>query len=208
MIVHGRNPKKLEAVTNDLSKEFPALNFRTAVADATLLGQESKKQIEQLAKELEDVNLKVLVNNIGGPPSTMVPRFKPLDKTTPSENDDMLAMNVGFPTQLTTTLLPMLVKHQPSLIMTLGSMADYGNPWLSMYSGSKAFLMSWCRALAREMKLEGRDIEVLGLLTGQVTDCAHNKRPATLVMPDARSYARAVVNKVGCGQMVVNGYWT
>jgi 17beta-estradiol 17-dehydrogenase / very-long-chain 3-oxoacyl-CoA reductase len=207
VVIHGRNPKKLEALTSELSKDFPALKFQFVVADVTLMGPESKKQIEQIVKDLEDVNLTVLVNNVGGPPSSMVPRYKPLDQTTTSENDDMLAMNVGFPTQLTTALLPSLIKHQPSLIMTLGSMADYGNPWISMYSGSKAFLMSWCRALAREMQLEGRDIEVLGILTGEVTDCAHNKRPATLIMPDARTYARAVIDKVGCGKMVVNGYW-
>ena len=207
VVVHGRNLRKLETLTSELSKEFSALKFRSVVADVTLIGQESKKQIEQIVNDLEDVNLTVLVNNVGGTPSSIVPRFKPLDQTTFSENDDTLAMNVGFPTQLTTALLPSLIKHQPSLIITLGSMADYGNPWISIYSGSKAFLLSWCRALAREMKLEGRDIEVLGILTGEVTDCAHNKRPATLRMPDAKSYARAVVDKVGCGEMVVNGYW-
>jgi 17beta-estradiol 17-dehydrogenase / very-long-chain 3-oxoacyl-CoA reductase len=206
--VHGRNPQKLEAVTKELSKEFPALNFRIAVADATLIGQESKEQIERLVKDLEDVKLTVLVNNIGGPPSTMVPRYKPFDETTTSDNDDLVALNVSFPAQLTAALLPSLLKHQPSLILTLGSMAEYGNPWLSMYGGAKAFNMAWSRGLAREMKAEGRDIEVLGILTGEVTNCSHNKRPANWKMPDARTYARAVVDKVGCGEIVVNGYWT
>ena len=207
MIIHGRNPQKLEGVRQELSKEFPALNFRIAVADATLMGRESKEQIERLVEDLEDVNLKVLVNNIGGAPSTGR-RYKPFDETSASENEGVLALNVSFPCQLTAAVLPSLIKHQPSLILTVGSMAEYGNPWLSMYGGSKAFNMAWSRGLAREMKAEGRDIEVLGILTGEVTDCSHNKRPANWKMPDARTYARAVVDKVGCGELVVNGYWT
>jgi short-subunit dehydrogenase len=207
VIVHGRNPAKLQAVRDELSKEFPALKFRVAVANAFLGGEESKQSINQFVKGLEDVNLKILVNNVGGLPTTIGPRYKSFEETSFWENDMMLAMNVDFPTQLTCALLPLLVKHQPSLIITLGSLAEYGNPWLSMYSGSKAFLMSWCRALARELKAEGKDVEVLGILTGEVTDCSHNKKPATLVMPDARTYARATVDKVGCGQVVVNGHF-
>ena len=41
-----------------------------------------------------------------------------------------------------------------------------------------------------------------------VTDCAHNKNPATLIMPDAKTYAKAVLDRVGCGHAVVNGYWS
>ncbi|KAG0648515.1 3-ketoacyl-reductase [Hyphodiscus hymeniophilus] len=208
VVLHGRNRSKLNSSMQDLSTEFPALKFRTVVADAVSTGSSSATQISDIVRELSDIKLKILINNVGGPPSSMVPRYKSFDLTTTKDNDEMLAMNVGFSTQLTAALLPALLKNQPSLVLTMGSMAVYGSPWLSMYSGSKAFLMAWGRGLAREMKAEGRDVEVLGIVTGEVTGCSHNSRPATLIMPDSKVYAKAVLDRVGCGQAVVNGYWS
>ena len=137
VVVHGRNPQKLVTVRKNLSKDFPALKFRVAVADAMVLGSEARIQIEKIARDLRGVKQKVLINNVGGAPIFTVPRFKSFDQTTSQDNDDMLALNVGFPVQLTAALMPALVENQPSLIITLGSMADYGSPCSSILWSSR-----------------------------------------------------------------------
>ena len=67
--------------------------------------------------------------------------------------------------------------------------------------------MSWSKGLAREMKAENREVEVLVIPTGEVTGVSHNQKPANPMMPDAATYAKAVVDRVGCGHAEVNGYW-
>ena len=171
MILHGRNPSKLSSIQSGLRKEFPAVEFRIAVADATLLGLDAQARVSAIVHELKGLKLKILINNVGGVPTTVLPRYKTFDETSTKDNDDMLSMNVGFPTQLTAALLPKLLENQPSLIMAFGSMADAGMPYISPYSGCKAFLMAWVRGLRREMLVKGRDVEILGILTGEGESC-------------------------------------
>ena len=208
VILHGRNPTKLGAVIADLRKEFPQRDFRTFIADAMAEESEMKTQIERFAEEVKDLNLTVLVNNVGGMPSSIVSRFASFDKSSWSDTADTTVLNVVFPTQLTSALLPHLITNQPSLIMTIGSFADYGQPYLAIYGGAKAFLMAWCRALARELAIEKRDIEVLGIITAEVAEVSHNFRKPNIFMPSSTVYAKHVYDRVGCGLVVINGYWS
>lgn len=117
-------------------------------------------------------------------------------------------MNAKFPVQLTSVILPLLLHHKnPSLIINIGSLSQIGAPWMSMYSGSKAFNMSWSKSLAMEMQGEGHPVEVLGIIIGVVTSVAHRKRPSTFFMPTSRAMASAALDKVGCGKMEVVGYF-
>jgi len=195
-----------------LFKEFPDHSFRIVVADAVVPGPELIKQINTLADHVKDLNLTVLINNAGGPPPLAGEHlYDTIEKSTASNKDGWLSLNARFPMQLTSALLPTLLKHQPSLVINVGSMADLGNPWLTVYSGSKAFLMTWSIALAREMSAEKRDVEVIGVETANVTGVGWRQDPATIFMPDAKTYAAAVLDRVGCGragQVVLNGYWS
>jgi len=208
VVVHGRNEKKLQGIIDELATEFPDRKFRIAVLDACLEGQKLIDGIRAVVEDLKDINLTVLINNVGGPPPAMKPVWNTFDRISAKDNDDMLSMNLRFPTQLTAALLPDLLKHQPSLIATIGSLTEEGSPYLTMYGGSKAFLMAWCKALAREMQAEGQDVEVLGIRTAEVTNTSSNSKPATWMMPDAKRYASALLDRVGCGQVLINGYWS
>lgn len=210
VVLHGRNQKKLEGVKDNIAREFPDRSFRIVLADGVVPGFDLLKQVNKLVDDVQDINLTVLINNVGGAPPRQEGenRYDTLDRSSATTIDASLSLNVRFPAQLTAALLPTLLKHQPSLIINIGSMADEGNPWHSMYSGSKSFIMTWSKSLSREMKAEGRDIEVLGIETATVTGVSVIKRPASLFMPDAKTYAAALLDRVGCGQLVINGYWT
>lgn len=205
VVLHGRNKVKLDKIIIGLSQDFSSTEFKAVVLDASLSGDALIQGLVKVVSEIKHLNLTVLVNNVGGPPAVAIPAFVTFDKSTTEINNAWIDMNARFPVQLTHLLLPTLLAHQPALIVTLSSMADEGNPWLTMYSGSKAFIMSWCKGLAREMKAEGRDVEVLGIRTAQVTGASQNTKKPTLVMPDAKVYAKAVLDKVGCGMILVNG---
>ena len=198
IILHGRNPEKLERTKIQLQGEHENVHFRTAVLNASTA---TSQQIDDLVASIDGLNLTVLVNNVGGGA-----KIQPLEKNTAEELDFLINVNARFPTQLTKTLLPKLTRADgPTLIMNIGSLADSGVPYATVYGGSKAFNMAMSSSLAVEVKTEGKNIEVLAIPVGRVTDVAHSKEPASFFTPTARIMARGCVDRVGCGRQVVVG---
>lgn len=199
VVLHGRNPEKLERTKIKLEGEYENVRFRTAVLNAS---SATSQQLEKLVASLDSLNLTVLVNNVGGGA-----KIQPLEMNTAEELDFLINVNARFPAQLSKTLLPKLTRTDgPTLIMNIGSLADSGVPYATVYGGSKAFNMAMSSSLAVEVKAEGKNIEVLAIPVGRVTDVAHNKEPASFFTPTARTMARACVDRVGCGRQVVVGY--
>ena len=208
VILHGRNAIKLEGVKAQLVKDHPSLSFRIVIADSADASPEMLKQVNNIVESLKDTNLTVLINNVGGPPPKMEPLYKTFDENLPSDIDGMMAINNRFATQLTSAILPQLLSHQPSLIMNVGSAADIGMPRVSIYSGAKCFVKGWTLALAREMKAENRDVEVICVNLIMVTSVSFRKDPSTFFLPTARTFASACLDRVGCGELYLMGYWT
>lgn len=144
------------------------------------------------------------MNNVGGPAPGVEPLHKLFGKDLPAI-DDGISINIRFPTQLTAALLPLLSK--PALIINIGSMPDIALPGVAIYAASKSFLMTWSTCLAREMKLEGIDTEVLGVIPAEVTGTSFRDKKPTLVTPNTRDFARSSLRRVGCGKNVVCGWW-
>ena len=199
VILHGRNPDKLDRTKTQLQGEFKNVAFRTVALNAATA---SSQQIDDLVAGLNGLNLTVLVNNVGGSV-----KVQPLEKNTSEQVDFAINVNARFPTQLTRALLPKLVRPDgPTLIMNIGSLADSGVPYATVYGGSKAFNMAMSSSLTVEVKVEGQNVEVLAIPVGRVTDCSHNEEPSSFFTPTARTMARACVDRVGCGRNVVVGY--
>lgn len=211
VVLHGRNETKLQGVVADLQKVHPERKFRIVIADASQ-SHGMKSAVEGIVPKLSDLDgpLCILINNVGGVPSTgpTAPMFSAVSDQDWAFTDNTINMNLRFPAQLTRALLPMLQKSQPSLIMNMGSMAGVmGLPYTTLYSGTKAFNLNWSYALAREVQMQGYDIEVLGLLVGQVTGTVTFKDPASFTMPSATTFVASALDRVGCGKLEVTPYW-
>ena len=199
VILHGRNSEKLETTKTRLEGEHKNVQFKSIVLNAS---SATSQQIEEAVASLDGLNLTVLVNNVGG-----ATKVQPLEKNTADELDFVMNVNARFPAQLTKALLPKLARPQgPTLIMNIGSVADLGVPYATVYGASKAFNMSMSSCLAVEVKAEAKNIEVLGIPVGRVTDVGHNKEDSSFFTPTARTMARACVDRVGCGRYIVVGY--
>ncbi|KAL9112670.1 MAG: hypothetical protein Q9187_007730, partial [Circinaria calcarea] len=119
VILHGRNPNKLERLQAELQRQFPDRSIRIAIADA--VQSKVASSIEDIVSSLRDLQLTVLINNIGGITGMAPPPFKTLAAYTAQEVDETIKVNAGFATQITRALLPVLQKNQPSLILNIGS---------------------------------------------------------------------------------------
>ena len=140
-------------------------------------------------------NLTVLVNNVGKGGST----------ETAKEVDNIININLRFATHLTSFLLPRLASNGPSLVLNVGSSAEMGSPWISVYSGAKAFVTSWSKALAAEMKAERLDVEVLCFKVSEVNTAGSPAKEGLTVIA-ARPYAKMALDRVGCGIRCVSPY--
>lgn len=110
-----------------------------------------------------------------------------------------------FPLQLTHFTLPLLTRNSPSLILNIGSL---GLLLCGSYAASKTFLSRLSEVLNEEMKLTGRDVEVLCVKVANVVWTGQSiTQGKGLLLPDARTAARAVLARVGCGRGSVVGYW-
>ncbi|KAJ7747820.1 hypothetical protein B0H16DRAFT_1554715 [Mycena metata] len=203
IILHGRSPTKLAAVETALKTQYPKISTRLFILDVY---PSSASAIDDYVRGLanDGVRVCVLVNNVGGSALTS-PTFRPFTSLTAVDVQKLFELNVGFPTLLTRALLP--VMREPALVLNLGSaVARVPGPLLTVYAGCKAFNMSWSRSLGVELRAEGRQVEVMGLLVGEVQSSQHRDLEGPFVCT-SRVLARSALNKIGCGKHTVVPWW-
>ena len=140
VIVTGRNPETLAAAKAQLPAGVVILKSDSAsLADAQALGAEVKKH----APKLDGVFL-----NAG------IALFGPIEQMTPQHFDDMFNVNVrGLFFQLQ-SLLPVLAN--PSAVLFNASVvAELGFPSTSIYSATKAAVISFGKSFAVELAPRG-----------------------------------------------------
>ncbi|KAF2166702.1 hypothetical protein M409DRAFT_66318 [Zasmidium cellare ATCC 36951] len=203
VVLHGRNEKKLENVRAELLKEHPTRKVRIFLFDVAVSAGDHAR-LDAAVDQLEDIDLKVLINNVGGGAKRL---WIPLQDYSGDDTRLFLDMNCRFQAELTQRLLPRLIKNGPSLIMNIGSfVSELPAPYISVFGGAKAFGKAWSRSLHFEMLTEGHDVEVLQVQVGMVST-PNEPRPENIFVPNARRMAQSALDKVGCGRSVVFGYW-
>jgi short-subunit dehydrogenase len=202
VLLHGRNRQKLMRVEAQLKSDFPSSKIRTFIFDAS----QPTGSIDELVRDFEDINLTILINNVGGQGGQTSSTFQLFRDFANHEVDRVIDVNARFATQLTRALLPNLERNEPSLIMNLSSTSALGLPYLSVYSGSKGYIESFTKALNTEMKAEGKDIDVIGIKVGSVQS-AGNDVQLGFFIPTSRQMASASLNRVGCGRALISAYW-
>jgi 17beta-estradiol 17-dehydrogenase / very-long-chain 3-oxoacyl-CoA reductase len=205
VVLHGRNPGKLERVGSEIKQKYPDCLIRIVISDANLSHPSSLEQ-DILAK-VQDIRLSVLINNVGGTAGVQSPTevFSTIENHTVEAVDGIININARFTSQITRLLLPLLLKRPRSLILSLSSAAEAGMPYLSVYSGTKSYVTAFSKALTAEMQAERRNVEVLGVVVGSVQTDSNNHR-LSLFHPRAEPFVTAVLDRVGCGEASVWAY--
>ncbi|KAK0745435.1 hypothetical protein B0T18DRAFT_306206, partial [Schizothecium vesticola] len=204
VVIHGRSPSKLAVVFAELESTYPLRSFRFLTADATKCHPDAFEGIVQF---LSDIHLTVLINNAGSVSRRpLITDYRPLDSYTHAELVESVTLNALFPTLLTRALAPALAVNGPALIFFVGSLADIGLPLVAPYGSSKSFLGTLADSMALEMRMTGRDIEVLHVRVGPMTGVATIWRPPSWLRPHATTLAQTVLDRVGCGRAVVVPY--
>lgn len=143
LLLVARSSKDLAGLATQLSEKFGILTdwFRADLADpsapAAILTWVTQK----------DYTVSILVNNAGYGLSGS------FDQYSPEEHIAMMQVNMHAPVVLSHLFLPQLKKLPESYILNVVSSAAYqAVPGLGVYGASKAFLLSFSRALHYELK--------------------------------------------------------
>jgi uncharacterized protein len=152
----------------------------------------------RLAERLagEGIEVEVLVNNAG---AALVGRVADAD---PTRMRALVDLNVGAAVELTALLLPAMVARGRGAIVNIASTAAYAPaPYNAAYGASKAFVLSFTRAVWAETR--GTGVRVVAVSPGS-TETPMNPRPvpgkrrpeqvADTVMAALRGHAPAVVD--------------
>lgn len=197
IILHGRNPDKLAGVKAQLQSKYPHREVRLVVADAKDL---SEQNLQQMVQQVADITIKILINNVG---STMERghEFDTIENYTAREIEENIAINGTFPILLTGALMPKLAASEPSLIINIGTIADIGMPLFPAYGPAKASLMASTAELIMEQYYMKRDIEVIMMRVGQVANTGTIVAPPSFLAPDAPTWVKSALARVGCGKI-------
>lgn len=207
VVLHGRNASKLATCKTSLDSTHPNKTFRTVAVDAANF---TTDDIARIVQTVSDVQLSMLVNNVGGT-GVLSSNFKYFETMRAKELEDIYALNVQFPLRLTHALLPQMeALGRPALVVTCGSQAGVGQPYLAAYSGTKAALHAWNRALAAEHAKDGSNVDILEVIIAATYTQQLQKDPKispSLFTPTAETMAKAIVARLGNGHRSVHAYF-
>jgi len=145
LILTARHPERLAAV---------AARARAAGAgvDTIRLDLTAPGAVAALIREFDTRGVTVdhLINNAG---IGVVGRG---DEAALERQLRVVDLNVRAATELALSLLPTMVARRRGGILNVASTAAFqGVPWLSVYGGSKAFILNWSEALHAELRGTG-----------------------------------------------------
>jgi len=153
----ARREDRLRALADELSSTSP---IRAEVVAVDLADEAAR---DRLAAEVagRGLTVDVLVNNAGF--STM----GPVHKSDPSREVAMIRTDVEAVAHLCSTFVPGMVARGRGAVLNVASTAAFQPlPGQAGYGASKAFVLSYSRALAQEVKSKG--VTVTALCPGPV----------------------------------------
>ena len=157
VLVHGRNPKKLDEAKQKLAAVNGSGRIEGFIADLSNMGE-----VERLAKEIlaQQENLDVLINNAG--------IFRTANPVTQEGHDVRFLVNTLAPYLLTKRLLPMLGSSGRVINLSSAAQAPVDVQALSgqhnlsedfaAYAQSKLALTMWSRQMALSVADDGPGI--------------------------------------------------
>lgn len=154
LILHGRDPKKLQSLANKFDVPVHQLIFDLKNKDATI------SQIQTIPAEFQDID--VLINNAGGALG--------LDKAHEADLkdwEDMIEMNNTSLIRITRLILAGMAERKKGHVINIGSTAgNYVYPGANVYGAVKAFVKQF--SLNIRADLVGTNVRVTNIEPGIV----------------------------------------
>ncbi|KAJ5172781.1 hypothetical protein N7492_005374 [Penicillium capsulatum] len=189
LVLVSRTESKLVALANEITKQYPNVETKTLAMD---FSRNADADYAALGSLVSDLDVSVLVNNVGQSHSIPVPFVQ----TPASEMADIITINCTGTLRVTQLVVPGMTQRRRGLVLTMGSFGGLlPTPLLATYSGSKAFLQQWSTALGAELAPYGVEVELIQAYL--ITSAMSKVRRASASIPTPRAFVRSVLSKIG-----------
>jgi 17beta-estradiol 17-dehydrogenase / very-long-chain 3-oxoacyl-CoA reductase len=149
VVLISRTEAKLQEVKKEITDKYSGVEVAYVVCDYSKFDKAAQ---DKVAKAIKDLEVGVLVNNVGV--SYRYPVF--FDELTDEEVQNLMTMNVDSTVWMTRMVLPgMLSRKKGSIVNVSSASAMYTLPLLAEYSGAKSFIERFSRAINAEYKAKG-----------------------------------------------------
>jgi 17beta-estradiol 17-dehydrogenase / very-long-chain 3-oxoacyl-CoA reductase len=192
VIIHGRNQSKLDSVKATIKTKSPSVEVKTAIADAGACPPKLDQLLDIFKSGLK---LTIVINNVG-----VVSQSYPLLEEVPEEELlSQVTTNAIFPTLVAHKTLPLLKQNQPSLMVNVASLGAWApTPYLTPYSGAKAYNLHFSHSLYNEMICENTKVDVVAMVPGTVIS-GMNEGPPTAMMPTSETWVKKAIGSLSPG---------
>lgn len=188
IVLVSRTASKLAALAEEISAQYP-VETQTLAMD---FARNADADYEALREVVAELDVSVLVNNVGQSHSIPVPFVQ----TPASEMANIVAINCMGTLRVTQLVVPGMIQRRRGLVLTMGSFGGLlPTPLLATYSGSKAFLQYWSTALGAELAPHGITVELVQAYL--ITSAMSKIRRASASIPTPRAFVRAALGKIG-----------
>jgi len=124
----------------------------------------------------------------------------------PEREDEMIRLNVATPTGLAARLLPGMMRRRRGVILNVASTAGFAPvPLLGTYAGTKAYVLHWTLALARE--LDGTGVRAAVVCPGSTRTNFHavsgSRPPSSFFQQEAAAVARECLRGLDRGRRLI-----
>ncbi|KAM9391887.1 17-beta-hydroxysteroid dehydrogenase type 3 isoform 2-T2 [Pholidichthys leucotaenia] len=155
IVIMSRTKANLDELAEEIS-ETTGQSVKVIVADFT-----SENVFEAFENQIKDLDIGVLVNNVGMLPSIIPSKFldyKDLDKTITK----LINCNVKTMTKMCKMILPGMEKRRKGLIVNISSgIATVPLPLYTLYGASKVFVERLSQGLQAEYKDKGITVQAV-----------------------------------------------
>jgi 17beta-estradiol 17-dehydrogenase / very-long-chain 3-oxoacyl-CoA reductase len=206
VLLVSRTESKLQALASEISSKYNGVATKTLAMDFT---KDNAGDYERLTELVKDLDVAILINNVGRSHDMPVPFLETADE----EMESIITINVKGTLKVTRVIAPGMVARHRGLILNMGSFGGLlPTPLLATYSGSKAFLQHWSTALGAELKPQGVTVQLaIGYL---ITSAMSKIRRPSMMIPTPKAFVKATLGKIGlsgtAGGMTgtITPYWS
>lgn len=200
VVLVSRSDTKLRDTAKEIESEYK-VKAKIITADFTT----GTKAIETVKRELGELPIGILVNNVGK--QYTYPMY--LAEVPEEELWDIIHINIGAVTLMTRFIIKKMKEQKKGAIVNISSGAEcQPMPLTNVYSATKVYIQYFTEALREEYGKYGITVQHLSpfFINTKMNHFSDKLQETSLFVPDAATYAKYAISTLG----KINhstGYW-
>jgi len=190
VVLIARTKERLTELAGELEQKYK-IQTRTIAFD---FATKDYKQYDTIAEQCKDLNITMLVNNVG----MYYDHMKYFHEVSADQIDTICRVNIDSQNHMTRLFLPKLLDKKFGVVINISSESSVPNlptGFFAVYAATKAYNDKLSRSLSDEYA--GSGVEILSITPGFVTSKMTRSRNTNVVMCSEGVLARQTLNKVG-----------